>query len=94
MMPSLAHKLTCLTLCILLLCKLHHCFEEEGEAARSVLLEDDRAIPLHGLWRAYAKFYQLIAGKRVQQAQEAIDIDAYGANSQVCIHLFSLRHEP
>lgn len=96
MMPSLAHKLTCLILCILLLSKLHRCFGEAAEAASStVLLEDDRAIPpFHGFWSAFAKFYRLIAGKRVQQAQEEIDIDAYGANSQVYmhyIHLFSLR---
>ncbi|KAG6536989.1 polygalacturonase-like [Zingiber officinale] len=81
MMPSHAHKLACLILCILLLSKLHHCFGEE-EAASSVLLEDDQAaMPLHDLRSAYAKFYQLIAGRKVQ-AQEVINIDAYGANSQ------------
>ncbi|XP_042456082.1 polygalacturonase-like [Zingiber officinale] len=80
-MPSLAHKLACLILCILLLSKLHRCFGEE-EAARSVLFEGDQpAIPLHDLRSAYAKLYQLLAGMKVQ-AQEVINIDAYGANSQ------------
>ncbi|XP_074565777.1 polygalacturonase-like [Curcuma longa] len=82
MMPSLTHKLACLILCILLLSKLHHCFEEEeAKAARSVFLEDHQAIPLHGLWSAYAKFFKIIAGKKLQ-AQEVLNIDAYGANSQ------------